>query len=80
MLTTFGLDQYVCRAMRADVSGFLRADASRGQLATVVCTAAADEALPAPSITRRLIEDFCRRPAPRGAAAEAIKVLSRREL
>jgi len=71
MLTTFDLDQYVYRAMRAGASGFLLKDASRDQLATAVRTVSAGEALLAPSITRRLVEDFCRRPAPDGAAAAA---------
>ena len=80
MLTTFDLDQYVYRAMRAGASGFLLKDASRDQLATAVRTVAAGEALLAPSITRRLIEDFCRRPAPDGAAAETTRQLTAREV
>jgi DNA-binding NarL/FixJ family response regulator len=80
MLTTFDLDQYVYRAMRAGASGFLLKDASRDQLATAVRTVSAGEALLAPSITRRLVEDFCRRPAPDGAAAEAASQLTGREL
>jgi DNA-binding NarL/FixJ family response regulator len=80
MLTTFDLDEYVYRAMRAGASGFLLKDASRDQLCTAVRTVAAGEALLAPSITRRLIEDFCRGPAPDGAAAEAARQLSQREL
>jgi len=80
MLTTFDLDEYVYRAMRAGASGFLLKDASRDQLATAVRTVSAGEALLAPSITRRLIEDFCRRPAPDGVAAEAARQLTEREL
>ncbi len=80
MLTTFDLDQYVYRAMRAGASGFLLKDASRDQLATAVRTVAAGEALLAPSITRRLVEDFCHRPAPDGAAAETARQLTGREL
>ena len=80
MLTTFDLDQYVYRAMRADASGFLLKDASRDQLATTVRTVSAGEALLAPSITRRLVEDFCRRPAPDGAAAETARQLTECEL
>jgi DNA-binding NarL/FixJ family response regulator len=55
-------------------------DARRDQLATAVRTVAAGEALLAPSITRRLVEDFCRRPAPDGAAAETASQLTVREL
>ncbi len=65
--------------MRAGASGFLLKDASRDQLATAVRTVSAGEALLAPPITRRLVEDFCRGPAPDGAAAETAG-LSQREL
>ena len=77
MLTTFNLDEYVYRAMKAGASGFLLKDASRDQLAAAVRTVAAGQALLAPAITRRLIEDFCRGPAPGAAAAG---YLSEREL
>ena len=79
MLTTFDLDEYVYRALKAGASGFLLKDASREQLATAVRTIAAGEALLAPAITRRLIEDFCRRPPPSTGAPADIE-LSRREL
>jgi DNA-binding NarL/FixJ family response regulator len=69
MLTTFNLDEYVYRAMKAGASGFLLKDASREQLAGAVRTVAAGQALLAPAITRRLIEDFCRGPAPGARAA-----------
>jgi DNA-binding NarL/FixJ family response regulator len=71
MLTTFDVDKYVYQAMRAGASGFLLKDVSRAQLAAAVPTVFAGEALLAPPITRRLVEDFCRRPAPDGTAAEA---------
>jgi DNA-binding NarL/FixJ family response regulator len=61
-------------------AGFLLKDASRDQLATAVRTVAAGEALLAPSVTRRLIEDFCRGPSPDGAAADAARQLTGREL
>jgi DNA-binding NarL/FixJ family response regulator len=64
MLTTFDLDEYVYHALKAGASGFLLKDASREQLAGAVRAVAAGEALLAPAITRRLIEDFCRGPAP----------------
>ena len=80
MLTTFNLDEYVYRAMKAGASGFLLKDASREQLASAVRTVAAGEALLAPAITRRLIEDFCRGPAPGAAASSAAERLSQREL
>ena len=80
MLTTFNLDEYVYRAMKAGASGFLLKDASREQLAGAVRTVSAGEALLAPAITRRLIEDFCRGPAPGAAAGSATGRLSEREL
>jgi DNA-binding NarL/FixJ family response regulator len=79
MLTTFNLDEYVYHAMKAGASGFLLKDASRYQLAGAIRTVAAGQALLAPAITRRLIEDFCRGPAP-GPAADGTGRLSEREL
>ncbi|HEY7076111.1 MAG TPA: response regulator transcription factor [Solirubrobacteraceae bacterium] len=79
MLTTFDLDEYVYRAMKAGASGFLLKDARREQLAAAVRTVAGGEALLAPSITRRLIEDFCERPPP-GGRSDATSDLSEREL
>jgi len=78
MLTTFDLDEYVYRAMKAGASGFLLKDASRGQLAEAVRTVHKGDALLAPAITKRLIEDFCRGPAP-GANGSDLG-LSEREL
>jgi DNA-binding NarL/FixJ family response regulator len=79
ILTTFDLDEYVYRAMRAGASGFLLKDATREQLATAVRTVASGDALLAPAITRRLISDFCRRP-PYDLAARVAGELSQREL
>jgi DNA-binding NarL/FixJ family response regulator len=80
MLTTFNLDEYVYRAMKAGASEFLLKDASREQLAGAVRTVSTGHALLAPAITRRLIDDFCRGPAPGVAAASAAGGLSGREL
>jgi DNA-binding NarL/FixJ family response regulator len=63
ILTTFDLDDYVYEALRAGASGFLLKDAPRADLIRAVQVAAAGEALLAPSVTRRLIEAFARRPA-----------------
>jgi len=79
VLTTFDLDEYVYRALRAGASGFLLKDASREQLVGAVRTVARGEALLAPAVTRRLIEDFCRGPEP-GAVPERAAALSEREL
>jgi DNA-binding NarL/FixJ family response regulator len=80
MLTTFNLDEYVYHALKAGASGFLFKDASREQLAEAVRSVAAGETLLAPAITRRLIEDFCRGPAPGASAGGAAGRLSEREL
>jgi len=79
VLTTFDLDEYVYRALKAGASGFLLKDATRDQLVGAVRTVAAGESLLAPAVTRRLIEDFCRRPEPGTLPAEAA-ALSDREL
>lgn len=63
MLTTFDLDEYVYAALRAGASGFLLKDAPAAELVHAVRVVAAGEALLAPSITRRLIEDFTKRPS-----------------
>ena len=60
ILTTFDLDEYVFAALRAGASGFLLKDAPADQLVTGVRMVAAGEALLAPSVTRRLIEEFAR--------------------
>ncbi|WP_380285014.1 response regulator [Kitasatospora purpeofusca] len=66
MLTTFDVDDYVYDALRAGASGFLLKDAPPDDLIAAVRVVAAGEALLAPSVTRRLIEDFARtRPARR---------------
>jgi DNA-binding NarL/FixJ family response regulator len=62
VLTTFDLDEYVHEALRAGASGFLLKDTLPPDLLAAVRVVAAGEALLAPSITRRLIEDFVRRP------------------
>ena len=58
ILTTFDLDEYVFDALRAGASGFLLKDAAASQLAAGVRMVAAGDALLAPTITRRLIEEF----------------------
>ena len=64
MLTTFDLNEYVYEALRAGASGFLLKDVPPEQLAAGIRCVAAGDALLAPSITRRLIEEFAQsRPA-----------------
>jgi DNA-binding NarL/FixJ family response regulator len=80
VLTTFNLDEYVYHALKAGASGFLLKDANRDQLTGAVRAVAAGETLLAPAITRRLIEDFCRGPAPGAPTAGAAGRLSEREV
>jgi DNA-binding NarL/FixJ family response regulator len=79
ILTTFDLDEYVYDALRAGASGFLLKDAPAAQLVTAVRVVASGEALLAPSITRRLIAEFARRPPPT-ARPDGMEELTAREL
>ena len=79
ILTTFDLNEYVYEALRAGASGFLLKDAPADQLVTAIRVVAAGDALLAPSITRRLIEEFARRP-PASSRPAALAALSPREL
>ncbi|MCB1000257.1 MAG: response regulator transcription factor [Acidimicrobiales bacterium] len=62
MLTTFDLDDHVYAALRAGASGFLLKDAPAEQLIEAVRVVARGDALLAPSVTRRLIEEVAKRP------------------
>ncbi len=61
MLTTFDLDEYVHRALRAGAVGFLLKDTPPRELAAAVRTVADGNAMLAPSVTRRLIDSFADR-------------------
>ena len=78
VLTTFDLDEYVFRALRAGASGFLLKDTPLDDLVVAIRLVAAGDGLLAPSVTRRVIEQFARRPAPPGPGS-AVTQLSRRE-
>jgi DNA-binding NarL/FixJ family response regulator len=80
MLTTFDLDEYVYEAMKAGASGFLLKDAPRDQLLGGVRTVASGDALLAPALVRRLVEDFVRRPPPGAGPPAELDELSEREL
>jgi DNA-binding NarL/FixJ family response regulator len=80
MLTTFDLDEYLYEAMRAGASGFLLKDVPREQLINAVRTVAQGDALLAPALVRRLIEDFVRRPRPGMSVPPEVEDLSAREL
>jgi DNA-binding NarL/FixJ family response regulator len=79
MLTTFDHDEYVYEALRAGASGFLLKSAPPRELPAAVRTISAGEALLAPMITRRMIEDYVRRPRPTSAAPDAVGDLTARE-
>ena len=78
ILTTFDLDEYVYRALRAGASGFLLKDRPPEELVAAVRVVASGDALLAPSVTRRLIEEFAQRPDPSPAPA-AMDELTERE-
>ena len=79
MLTTFDLDEYVYEALRIGASGFLLKDVRAGELTEAIRTVSEGERLLSPSITRRLIEQHVRGPAP-GAQPEELSDLTEREL
>jgi len=80
MLTTFDLDDYVYRALRAGASGFLLKDTAPEELLAGIRILAAGDALLAPGITRRLISEFAARPEPgQRPAPELLDCLSARE-
>jgi len=80
ILTTFDLDEYVYDALRAGASGFLLKDAPPEDLVHAIRVVARGDALIAPSITKRLIEEISQRPAHQGAPPEALESLTQREL
>jgi DNA-binding NarL/FixJ family response regulator len=80
ILTTFGDDEYVYKALRAGASGFLLKHSPADQLVAGIRLVAAGESLLAPSITRRLIERFAHRPPPSAARRERLAELTDREV
>ena len=80
VLTTFALDSYVYEALRAGASGFLLKDSPRAHLVHAVRSVAAGDALLDPVLTRRLIEDFVRRPPSAAGRPEVLRHLTEREL
>jgi len=80
ILTTFDLDEYVYDALRAGASGFLLKDAPPEELVRGVRVLARGDALIAPSVTRRLIEEISKRPSRDVTPAAALESLTQREL
>jgi DNA-binding NarL/FixJ family response regulator len=79
ILTTFDLDEYVYQALRAGASGFVLKDIPPAELLAAIRIVAAGDALLAPSVTRRLIAEFARRPGPTRVARGALDMLTDRE-
>ena len=79
VLTTFDLDEYVYAAIRAGASGFLLKDARPEDILAAIRVVADGEALLAPSVTRRLIEEFAQRPEPAPEASTTLAALTERE-
>jgi len=79
MLTTFDLDEYVYDSLRAGASGFLLKDVRPEQLADAVRVVATGDTLLAPAITRRLVEQYVRRPRPGAARPDRLDTLTERE-
>ena len=80
IVTTFGLDGYVYDSLRAGASGFMLKDAPAEEIAGAVRIVASGDALLAPAVTRAVIEEFARHPAPAPAdTPRAISELTPRE-
>ena len=79
ILTTFDLDDYVYAAIRAGASGFLLKDARPEDILAAVRVVAAGDALLAPGVTRRLIEEFARRPEVASIPGPGLATLTERE-
>ena len=77
ILTTFERDDYVFKALRAGASGFLLKNAPSEELVHAVRVVAAGDALLAPSVTRKVIEGFIRRPAHRSNEIELRRLTER---
>ena len=73
VLTTFEVDEYVYEALRAGASGFLLKRTPAADLVAGIRVVAGGDALLAPSVTRRLIDQFAQRPAARQTDARALE-------
>jgi DNA-binding NarL/FixJ family response regulator len=78
ILTNFGLDEHIFRALRAGASGFLLKDTQPAELLQALRVAVRGDALLSPAVTRRLISEFVARP-PDVLAAAGMESLTNRE-
>jgi DNA-binding NarL/FixJ family response regulator len=79
VLTTYDLDQYVYEALKAGAAGFMLKASPPDRLAEAIELVAAGEALLAPSLTKRLIAEYVRRPPPATGVPDALRELTARE-
>ena len=79
ILTTFELDEYVFDALAAGASAFLLKAARPEDLVNAIRVVAGGEALLAPSVTKRLIEEFAKRPEPALRKPKQLDSLTERE-
>ena len=79
MLTTFDADEHVVEALRAGATGFLLKSMPRDQLVAAVRTAVSGDSLLAPSLLRRLLDDFVGRAGTTTVAAPGLDQLTPRE-
>ncbi len=79
ILTTYELDEYVFDALAAGASAFLLKAAPPEDLVRAIRVVASGDALLAPSVTRRLIEEFAKRPEPQARKAKQLETLTERE-
>jgi len=79
ILTTYELDEYVFDALAAGASAFLLKAAPPEDLIKAIRVVASGDALLAPSVTRRLIEEFAKRPEPATRKAKQLETLTDRE-
>ena len=80
ILTTYELDEYVFDALAAGASAFLLKAAPPEDLVRAIRVVASGDALLAPSVTRRLIEEFAKRPEPAARSPQRLKELTEREV
>jgi DNA-binding NarL/FixJ family response regulator len=80
ILTTYELDEYVFDALSAGASGFLLKAAPPEDLIRAIREVASGDALLAPSVTRRLIEEFAKRPEPSARKPKELATLTEREV
>jgi len=79
ILTTFELDEYVFDALAAGASAFLLKAAPPEDLIKAIRVVAQGDALLAPSVTKRLIEEFAKRPEPTNKKPKELQTLTERE-